>query len=130
MKAGNPIEAISESVYSALLLHLPEVEYTSQTPQQRRDGIEGVIKKRRPRMDEVEIYVFPQVWGSTALGFGGMGGSTITSAYTVVVISNNEYASVYFNGGLAYTRKAGSALMQDVAAGNMASVSDASKYNQ
>lgn len=129
MKSGNPIEAISESVYSALLLHLPEIEYNSQTPQHRRDGIEGVIKKRRPRMDEVDVYVFPQVWGSTALGFGGMGESTITSAYTVVVISNNEYASVYFNGGLAYTRKVGSVLMQDVVGGNMASVSQSSKYN-
>ena len=28
--------------------------------------------------------VFPQVWGSTTLGFGGIDGSAMTEAYTVV----------------------------------------------
>ena len=30
------------------------------------------------------ISVFSQTWGSTALGFGGIGGQAITSAYTTI----------------------------------------------
>jgi len=57
---------------------------------------------------DYDLYVhlmFPQTWGSTALGFGGMGGAAITSAYTIIISSNlspNRYA-VYFNGRYAYT---------------------------
>ena len=61
--------------------------------------------------------VFRQVWASTALGFGGCGGSAMTEAYTTVVTvmlsprssittntieSNNEFFGVYFDGRLAY----------------------------
>jgi hypothetical protein len=47
--------------------------------------------------------MFPQTWGSTALGFGGIGGQAITSAYVCVIESNlvGSYA-VYFGGRLAY----------------------------
>jgi hypothetical protein len=47
--------------------------------------------------------MFPQTWGSTALGFGGVGGQAITTAYVVIVKSNltGEWA-VYFGGRLAY----------------------------
>jgi hypothetical protein len=51
--------------------------------------------------------MFPQMWGSTALGFGGIGGAAMTSAYTVIVFGcNRTDACVYFNGGLAYHIKA------------------------
>lgn len=36
-----------------------------------------------------ELHMFPQVWGDTSLGFGGIGGQAITSAYTTIVIDNN-----------------------------------------
>lgn len=36
-------------------------------------------------VDVMDVFVFEQVWGSTALGFGGWGGSTMTSAWTHVV---------------------------------------------
>jgi hypothetical protein len=49
----------------------------------------------------IEVYVFPQTWGSTALGFGGVGGCAMTSAYTTVVICGNQ-AAVYFGARLAY----------------------------
>jgi hypothetical protein len=47
--------------------------------------------------------MFPQTWGSTALGFGGIGGQAISSAYVCVIESNlvGGYA-VYFGGRLAY----------------------------
>ena len=61
--------------------------------------------------------VFKQTWGSTALGFGGIGGSAMTDAYTTVVTvylsyrgstttntieKNPEFHAVYFDGRLAY----------------------------
>ena len=47
--------------------------------------------------------MFVQTWGSTALGFGGIGGAAITSAYVCVIESDliGQYA-VYFGGRLAY----------------------------
>lgn len=57
---------------------------------------------RRPYLSELEIFVFPQTWSSTALGYSGIGGSAMTSAYTVVVQCENTVC-VYFNGDrLAY----------------------------
>lgn len=52
---------------------------------------------------ELEVEVFPQVWGSTALGFGGIGGQAMTSAYTAVVQDLNQgWCSVFFGERLAY----------------------------
>ena len=67
------------------------------------------------------MYVFPQTWSSTALGFGGCGGQAITEAYTTVVemswdyvnktddirglnltTSDNRIYAVFFDGKLAY----------------------------
>jgi hypothetical protein len=47
--------------------------------------------------------MFRQTWGSTALGFGGIGGMAITPAYTVIVSCDRSHASaVYFGGRFAY----------------------------
>lgn len=59
---------------------------------------------------EFSVDVFPQVWSSTALGFGGFGGQAITRAYTTVIvmdyiIEDNQRDSVYgvyFSDKLAY----------------------------
>lgn len=48
-------------------------------------------------------YAFPQTWGSTSLGFDGIGGQAITRAQTVVVLSENGAAVVYFGGRFAYS---------------------------
>ena len=63
------------------------------------------------------MYVFPQTWSSTALGFnkyGGFSGQAITEAYTTVVeikyrVKNggfspvdNTYYAVFFDGRFAY----------------------------
>lgn len=39
------------------------------------------------------MYVFPQTWSSTALGFGGCGGQAITEAYTTVVEMSWDYVN-------------------------------------
>lgn len=58
----------------------------------------------------MEVRAFPQVWGSTALGFKGIGGQMITSAMTTVVSFRDSQdpslwakAYVYFGGRFAYS---------------------------
>ncbi len=53
--------------------------------------------------ETTDVYVFEQVWGSTALGFGGWGGSSMTPAWTHVVKTSNGKYHVFFNGSHAYT---------------------------
>lgn len=66
-----------------------------------------VDKVRKHTPSDVTVNaMFPQTWGSTALGFGGIGGQAISSAYVCVLESNlvGEVA-VYFGGRLAYVIK-------------------------
>lgn len=62
-----------------------------------------------------KMYVFPQTWSSTALGFDGCGGQAITTAYTTVVkmelhnIDKKTYDrtydiiyAVFFDGRIVY----------------------------
>ena len=132
MRAGNPIEAVASSLYSALLVDLPEVEYDSRRYKQVQDNEPPIIKKRRPYEDEVEVYCFPQMWGSTALGFGGMGGAAMTNAYTIVVIYKHVTACVYFEGRFAYAVEGciPEEFWQDLRASRMPSVADAIKKYQ
>lgn len=61
-----------------------------------------IVKHRRPYDDELNVTMFRQTWGSTALGYGGIGGAAMTNAYTVVVATRAS-ACVYFGDGpLAY----------------------------
>lgn len=74
-----------------------------------------------PTYHKFKMYVFPQTWSSTALGFDGCGGQAITEAYTTVVkmtsyklesskdtrgivykeLEDKVYA-VFFDGRIAY----------------------------
>lgn len=58
------------------------------------------------RPDESCVVVeamFPETWGSTALGFGGIGGQAMTTAYTVVLSVDDAHYLVYWSGRHAYT---------------------------
>ena len=49
------------------------------------------------------IHMFTQMWGSTACGWGGMGGAAMTESYTIII--ENElfgFACIYYGGRLAY----------------------------
>lgn len=84
-----------------------------------------------PTIDDFSIYTFEQLWGSTALGFGGMGGQAITPARTYVFVPNDnidQKCFVYFGGRFAYAVDYSETLMEDVHSGNMASVSGSGKY--
>lgn len=112
-------------VYSALLKDLNDVEERKYRPHPAEK--EPPLIKRRPHEHEIEVYSFPQTWGSTALGFGGIGGSAMTTALTVVVMCGRE-ACVYFGGSFAYRIKdANDRFFEDMRSHNMSEVHGAVK---
>ena len=86
--------------------------------------------KQRPTVDDFQMYVFEQSWGSTALGFGGIGGQAITSArtYVFIPIDCDQKCFVYFAGKFAYSVDYCEAFMKDVLDGHVESISGSSKY--
>ena len=85
-----------------------------------------------PTLDDFELYTFEQTWGSTALGFGGVGGQAITSAitYVFIPISINQKCFVYFAGRFAYAVDYSDKFMEDVLNCNVASVAKSGKYKR
>ena len=83
-------------------------------------------------IDDVDnIYMFEQMWGSTALGFGGMGGQAMTNAMTYVVIPDysDGPAYVYFGGRFAYeVKNFNENFKKDVRNNRMASVAERGRY--
>jgi hypothetical protein len=84
---------------------------------------------RSPRLDEIHVVgFFPQMWGSTALGFPGIGGAAMTDAYTVVLKCGKQYA-VYFGGTYAYcVTEPNEKFFEDLAKRNMERVSNSYEY--
>lgn len=84
----------------------------------------------KPTLDDFEMHIFEQVWGSTALGFGGIGGQAMTSAmtYVFVPISCNQKCFVYFAGRFAYSVPYSRVLMEDIVSQKVAPVYKAGKY--
>lgn len=80
--------------------------------------------------DEGDLYMFEQTWGSTALGFGGIGGSAMTSATTYVFIpAKLNQAYVYFGGTLAYViNNPNERFREDLRNRRMASVMEQGRY--
>jgi hypothetical protein len=83
--------------------------------------------------DDIEVYIFPQVWGSTALGYGGFGGQAITTAETIVLHAQDEnLVRVYFGGSrLAYQIKnPNQKFFEDLYAQRLVEVCKAGKYRR
>ena len=119
---SHPIEVLSASLHHAAFCALPDLEYEqidskalySMPAQQRHalqqreregDTSEMPMRKvvRRPTVSECQVLgLFPQLWGSTALGFGGIGGAAMTYAYTCVVRGPGGAVAVYWSGDLGY----------------------------
>ncbi len=77
-----------------------EAVIADATTRAKADGIE------MGPLDEFEIETWKQLWGSTALGFSGIGGATICSAYTILAWAHYKTRCyVYFAGRYAYTVK-------------------------
>lgn len=53
--------------------------------------------------NQFELHVFFQTWGSTARGWGGMGGASMTTDYTIVIEhAEFGFACVFYDGKLVY----------------------------
>lgn len=83
-----------------------------------------------PTLDDFELHTFEQTWGSTALGFGGVGGQAMTTAitYVFIPIGVNQKCFVYFAGRFAYAVDYSEKFMKDVLGCNVASVYESGKY--
>ena len=120
MNATNPIETLASAMAHAAYEAFPEYQYKDRdwakhdawratlTREQMKTAVAPddclIDKARRHSFYDLTVYaMFVQTWSSTALGFGGIGGQAITSAYVCVIESNlvGQYA-VYFGGRLAY----------------------------
>jgi hypothetical protein len=120
MNATFPIETLAGCIAHAAYEAFPEYKYQDRnwaihdkwratlTREEMKTAVAPpecfVEKTRKHSFYDLTLYsMFPQTWGSTALGFGGIGGQAITSAYVCVIQSNlvSGYA-VYFGGRFAY----------------------------
>ena len=134
MKSGNGIADSLFCLGMACARDLPNIEY-ERTVYRKEDEGKPMRERprekayRRPLSDECEVYSWPQTWGSTALGFGGMGGAAMTTAQTTLVRCHNKWA-VYFGQQLAYVleKPVTAAFTEDFQRHNMASVKKAEKY--
>lgn len=105
---NNVVSTVSRAVNAALLRDLPAFPTRSYM-----GGKERISAERRPDEYEVEVFVFPELWPSTALGYGGMGGSATTHAYTVIVACRHtDTACIYWGqtGNLGRTESYADAL--------------------
>ena len=88
--------------------------------------------EEHPTIDDFELYTFNQMWGSTTLGFSGVGGQTMTNArtYVFVPVTCHQKCFVYFAGRFAYQADYCSNLTEDIRSQNMAPVCHAGKYRK
>lgn len=101
-----PFNTLHAALASAEHRDIPDVEYEARDWEAyRKDKSDIRVKKtRRPYAHELEVDMYLQGWGSTALGYPGVGGQAMTDAYTVVVCHDHRHFCVYFgaSGTLAY----------------------------
>jgi hypothetical protein len=136
--ASNPIETLAGCLAHAAYEAFPEYKYQDRnwalhdrwratlSREEMKTAVAPpecfVEKTRKHTFYDLTVYaMFPQSWGSTALGFGGIGGQAITSAYVCVIESNlvGGYA-VYFNARLAYViNRPNEKFMADIAGQQM-----------
>jgi hypothetical protein len=116
MELSSPIDAVASAVHHAAHVALPDFHYLARDfdawrhmdpklaeEARRNNTIPEKEVVRRPRPDECEVHaMFAQTWGSTSLGFGGIGGAAMTPAYTVVISGPGGHFAVYWAGRLAY----------------------------
>ena len=92
-----------------------------------------------------DVFVFTQTWASTALGFGGVGGSAMTTKYTTVFrtqlipiypdsLFDNDviFYTVFFDGEFAYIiqsdNKRNEKIEEDIQRRDMKSVKGSEYY--
>lgn len=132
MNIGNGINDLHHAYAHAVYEGFPEYEYEDRDWEHYRKTREDRRVKKSTKHTEYHVSVyamFPQTWGSTALGFGGIGGQAITPAYTIILQSQQGSGfCVYFGGRFAYhIEKPNQVFMEDIGKRYMADVKDAKK---
>lgn len=90
----DPISSLAACIAHAQYEGFSNIQY---------EGYTGVTFRRPTTRDFIVYTMFPQTWGSTALGHGGMGGAAVTDAYTVVLYCTQlQEHLVYFGGQFCY----------------------------
>ena len=103
MKSYHAVNDLHMVMAHAVYEGFPEYEYESRDFNNPNRDARVVKKTRHTEYNLTVKAMFPQVWSSTALGFGGIGGQAITTAYTTVVESDIDASCcVYFGGQFAY----------------------------
>lgn len=113
--ADTPITDLADCIAHAQYEGFSDIEYetrdfekirAAKTAEEKARAVQATTPaRRRPTNRDFGVYaMFPQTWGSTALGHGGMGGASMTRAYTVVLecYHTGEFL-VYFGGQYCYT---------------------------
>lgn len=87
-------------------------------------------KHFRVGVNDFDMSIFEQTWGSTALGFGGIGGQAMTTAntYVFVPVTCHQNCFVYFDGRFAYQVPCSKSFMEDVRNHSMKSVNQSKLY--
>ena len=82
-------------------------------------------------IDEIEIYVFPQMWGSTALGYSGIGGSAMTGSHTIIFY-NTYTGNVMLSYGARFIKlnTPNRLFFEDISKGRIESECKLSKYRR
>ncbi len=88
--------------------------------------------KDHVRVRDMDYMLFCQMWGSTALGFGGIAGQAMTVACTVLVTTQSQNrVAVYFGTRHAYTViKPNQTFYEDIKNRHMKRVADADAYGE
>jgi hypothetical protein len=68
----------------------------------RREEKTWMTESEAREWDEFTLHIFPQTWGSTSCGWGGMGGAMMTTSYTTIIESRFGFACVFYAGQLVY----------------------------
>lgn len=133
MYLPDPIGTLAAAYYDAPK-HMPPVKESQLDYANFKRDLQSrpdVIEVERPnRASDNQVYaMFEQSWGSTALGFGGIGGAAISSAYTIIIWNGLSDYVVYFNGRPAYrVNDPNRKFFEDIAARNMVEVRKAKIY--
>jgi hypothetical protein len=112
--AKNPLTDLADCIAHAQYVGFSDIEYermdydavrNARTDEEKRASMSATVTAlRRPTTRDFGVYaMFPQTWGNTALGHGGVGGAAVTTAYTVVLeCYRTQEFLVYFGRTFCY----------------------------
>lgn len=129
MQLSNPIESLASALHHAALVALPEFQYETRDRSSQDRNARKTLSRRPESCECSVVAMFPESWGSSALGFDGMGAAAVTLAYTVVVEGPGGDLALYWGGQFAYLVPADSEgrkkFLKDVSSKRTASCQDA-----